>query len=183
MVYSQNFFLYWMPTYLIEFRHFSLKNMGHLAPLPLFAGAVGVLFGGIITDYLAKKTGNHKWSRRGVCIAGLLGAAISIIPAALTSNHLLVLIYLTIANFFTQMVNAPSCAASLDIAGGYAGIVYAVMNMIAQGAGAMSMIIFGVLAQRGYWLAPFFITAAILTGAALLWMFAINTERTVLQRS
>jgi MFS family permease len=183
MVYSQNFFLYWMPTYLIEFRHFSLKNMGHLAPLPLFAGAVGVLFGGIITDYLAKKTGNLKWSRRGVCIAGLLGAAISIIPAALTSNHLLVLIYLTIANFFTQMVNAPSCAVSLDIAGGYAGIVYSVMNMVAQGAGAMSMIVFGALVQRGYWLAPFFIIAAILTGAALLWAFAINPERSVLERS
>ncbi len=182
-VYSQNFFLYWMPTYLVEFRHFSLKNMGRLAPVPLFAGGVGVLVGGVLTDYLAKKTGNLKWSRRGICIAGLVGAAISIIPAALASNHVLVVICLTIANFFTQMVNAPSCAASLDIAGGYAGIVFAVMNMIAQGAGATSMIIFGALVQRGYWLAPFLITAAILTGAALLWAFVINPERTVLQRS
>ncbi len=182
-VYSQNFFLYWMPTYLVEFRHFSLKNMGRLATLPLFAGCVGVLLGGILTDYLAKKTGNLKWSRRGVCIAGLLGAAIFIIPAALTSNHVLVVICLTFANFFTQMVNAPSCAVSLDIAGGYAGIVFSLMNMIAQAVGATSMIVFGALVQRGYWLAPFLIIAAILTGAALLWAFAINPERSVLERS
>ena len=129
----------------MEFRHFSLKNMGRLAPLPLFAGSVGVIVGGVLTDYLAKETGNRKWSRRGICIAGLLGAAISIVPAALASNHVLVVICLTIANFFTQMVNAASCAASLDIAGGYAGIVFAVMNMIAQGAGATLMIIFGSL--------------------------------------
>jgi sugar phosphate permease len=182
-VYSQNFFLYWMPTYLMEFRHFSLKHMGNLAPLPLFAGCVGVMVGGILSDYLAKKTGNLKWSRRGVCIAGLLGAAISIIPAALASSHVVVVICLIIANFFTQMVNAPSCAVSLDIAGGYAGIVYSVMNMIAQTAGAASMIIFGALAQRGYWIAPFYIIAAILTGAALLWAFAINPERSVLERA
>ena len=48
--YGSYFFWYWMPTYLMEVHHFSLKGMGLLAPLPLFAGAIGVITGGFVTD-------------------------------------------------------------------------------------------------------------------------------------
>jgi MFS family permease len=181
--YSLYFFWYWLPTYLLEFRHFSLKNMGYLAPLPLLGGSVGVVIGGIITDYALRKTGNLKWSRRGVAIAAMVGAAIAIVPAALLTNPVSVIICLVLCNFFVSLCSAPSWATSMDIAGGYAGTVSSVMNMIGQFAGSLSAIIFGALAQRGFWVAPFFIMAGVLLGVALLWLFAINPERSVLERS
>jgi sugar phosphate permease len=181
--YTAYFFWYWLPTYLLEFRHISLKNMGYLAPLPLFAGAVGVVVGGIITDYAYKKTGNLKWSRRGICIVAMLGSALFAIPAGTMDKAVPVVICLILCNFFVSLCSAATWAVSIDIAGGYAGSVSAIMNMIAQLIGSLSAIIFGILVQRGYWVAPFYLTSAVTIASALLWAFAINPERTVLERS
>jgi sugar phosphate permease len=181
--YSLYFSWYWLPTYLLEFRHFSLKNMGYLAPLPLLGGSVGVVVGGIATDYVMRKTGNLKWSRRAICITAMVGAAIAIVPAALLTKPVPVIICLILCNFFVSLCSAPTWAVSMDIAGGYAGTVSSVMNMIGQFAGSLSAIVFGALVQKGFWVAPFFIMCAVLIGVALLWMFAINPERTVLERS
>ncbi len=71
----------------------------------------------------------------------------------------------------------------MDVAGGYAGTVSSVMNMIGQFAGSLSAIVFGALVQKGFWVAPFVIMSAILIGVALLWAFAINPERSVLERN
>lgn len=180
--YSLYFFWYWMPTYLLEFRHMNLKTMGFLAPLPLLGGSVGVVVGGIVTDYLLKKTGNLRWSRRGVCISAMVFSAMCIVPAALFANPVAVIVSLVLCNFFVSLSSAPTWAVSLDIAGGYAGTVSAVMNMIAQLAGSVSAIVFGALVQKGHWIAPFFVMAAVLIGSALLWAFFIDPERSVLER-
>jgi len=181
--YTGYFFWYWMPTYLLEFRHISLKNMGYLAPLPLFAGALGVVVGGIISDYAFKKTGNLKWSRRGVCIAAMVGSALFAIPAGTMAKPVAVVLCLILCNFFISLSSGTTWAVAMDISGGYAGSVSAIMNMIGQFAGSISAIIFGALVQRGYWVAPFYLTAAVTITSALLWAFAINPERTVLERS
>jgi len=181
--YSLYFFWYWMPTYLMEFRHISLKSMGYLAPLPLFGGSVGVMVGGLITDHLLRKTGNLKFSRRAVCISALLLSAVSIVPAALFAKPVPVIIGLILCNFFVSLCSAPTWATSLDIAGGYAGTVSAVMNMIGQLAGSVSAIVFGALVQKARWIAPFYIMAVILVGSAMLWAFVIDPERTVLERA
>jgi len=67
-VYCLWIFLTWLPSYLVEYRHFSLVAMGFYAALPLFAGAIGDTFGGWLTDYLLKKTGRTVLSRRIVAI-------------------------------------------------------------------------------------------------------------------
>ena len=43
----------------------------------------------------------------------------------------------------------------MDISGGYAGSVSAIMNMIAQLSGSVSAIVFGVLVQGGHWMRRF----------------------------
>jgi hypothetical protein len=54
--------------------------------------------------------------------------------------------------------------------------------MIAQLSGSLSAIVFGVLVQGGHWVLPFYLTSGVAIGAALLWLFFINPERTVLER-
>ena len=180
--YTAYFFWYWMPTYLLEYRHMNLKTMGWVASMPLLAGSIGVVVGGIITDQLYRKTKNLKWSRRGVCIASMIGSAIFIVPAGTLTSAAAVVICLILANFFISLCSGPTWAVSIDISGGYAGSVSAIMNMIAQIAGSVSAFVFAALAQGGHWDRPFYITAAIALGSALLWLFFINPERTVLER-
>ena len=53
-VYCLWIFLSWLPSYLVEFRHFTLLKVGLFASLPLWAGVVGDTVGGLATDYLLK---------------------------------------------------------------------------------------------------------------------------------
>jgi sugar phosphate permease len=68
-------YLIWFPTYLKEHRGMTLKEMGFYASLPLLAGTLGDLLGGIASDFLAHRTGNLKLARRGVAMFGFLMAA------------------------------------------------------------------------------------------------------------
>jgi predicted MFS family arabinose efflux permease len=141
------------------------------------------MVGGVLSDYLLRKTGSLKWSRCSIGIVSLAGAAIAIIPAAFFAKPVPVMICLIVCNFLVQLNNAPCWAVCLDIGGGYAGMVSSVMNMLAQLAAALSAILFGMFVQKGFWIAPFFVMAVILFGGALLWAFAINPERTVVERA
>jgi predicted MFS family arabinose efflux permease len=153
-----------------------------LAPLPLFAGAIGVLAGGVATDIVYKRTKTLKWSRRAVCIVGMLGAAIMMLPSALASDPVLTVILLGVCNFFISMTVAPSWAAAMDVAGEFSGSVSSVMNMVGQAAGSVSAIIFGFLVEWVSWLAPFYAISAVMLGSALLWAFLIDPERLVTER-
>jgi len=62
-IYSLWFFLSWLPSYLVEYRKFTLIKMGFFASLPLMAGVVGDTFGGWLTDKLLVKSNNLKFSR------------------------------------------------------------------------------------------------------------------------
>ena len=81
--YGAYFYLTWFPTYLIEYRHLPLKDVGVLASVPLIAAMIGDLAGGLLTDALLRKTGRLAWSRRIVAAPALLGAAVFLVPAAL----------------------------------------------------------------------------------------------------
>jgi MFS family permease len=48
--YGAYFYLTWFPTYLIEYRHLPLKDVGVLASVPLIAAMIGDLAGGLLTD-------------------------------------------------------------------------------------------------------------------------------------
>jgi sugar phosphate permease len=106
-VYCLWIFLSWLPSYLIEFRHFTLIKVGIFASLPLWAGVVGDTVGGLATDWLLKKTGNTKLARRAVAITGLLGCTAFIIPASLTDNAYTAVYCLTASMFFLECTIGP----------------------------------------------------------------------------
>src|SRR5260370_23655405 len=80
--YGSYFFLTCFPTYLLEYRHLSIKSLGIVASLPLLAGMVGDIAGGSLTDRGYKKTGKLKFARRSVAAPCMLSSAACLIPAA-----------------------------------------------------------------------------------------------------
>jgi Major Facilitator Superfamily len=104
-VYCLWIFLSWLPSYLVEFRPFTLLKVGLFASLPLWAGVVGDTVGGLATDYLLKRTGSAKIGRPAVAITGLLGCAVFIVPAALTDDAYTAVYCLTASMFFLEMHN------------------------------------------------------------------------------
>ena len=179
-VYCLWIFLSWLTTYLIEVRHFTLLKGGLLASLPLWAGVIGDTAGGLATDYLLRRTGSAKIARRTVAITGLLGCAVFITPAALTEDAMTAVACLTISMFFLECTIGPSWAVPMDTGGKYSGTVSGMMNMAGNFGGAISPIVFGILAQNGNWAAPFIVAAALLVAGSAIWAFWIDPDKAIL---
>ncbi len=181
-VYCLYIFLSWLPSYLVEARHFTLLKVGLYASLPLFAGVIGDTVGGLATDWLMHKTGNAKLARRSVAVTGLLGCAVFIVPAALTDDALTAVWCLTGAMFFLECTIGPAWAVPMDTGGKYSGTVSGMMNMAGNIGGALSPLVFGYLAQDGHWEWPFIIAAALLVAGAGVWAFWLDPDRSCVEK-
>jgi sugar phosphate permease len=177
--YGAYFYVSWFPTYLFEFRHLSLSSVGYLAPLPLISAMLGDLAGGILTDHVLRKTGNLRLARRVVAAPGLLLAALLLIPAGATDSAMTAVLCLTASNFFLELVLGPAWAVPMDVGGTSSGTVTAVMNMVGAIGASISPLVFGLLVERGSWVAPFYVTAGVLTAGSLIWIFLIDPEKSV----
>jgi sugar phosphate permease len=181
--YGTYFFLTWYPTYLQEYLHFSLKSLGFVASLPLFAGMVGDLTGGWLSDTVYKRTGKLKLARRVVAVPGLLVSGALLIPTAMTHSPWTAVACLAISFFFLELVIGPAWAVPMDVGGESSGTVSSVMNTAGALGASASPVVFGFFAQRGFWIAPFFVTAGVLLGGALIWTFLIDPEVSVVERT
>lgn len=177
--YGAYFYVSWFPTYLLEFRHLSLSSVGYLASLPLISAMVGDLVGGLLTDHVLRITGNLRLARRVVAAPGLSLAALLLIPAATTDSAITAILCLTASNFFLELVLGPAWAVPMDVGGTSSGTVTAVMNMVGAVGASISPLVFGLLVERGSWIAPFYVTAAVLACGALIWIFLIDPEKSV----
>ncbi|HXC31554.1 MAG TPA: MFS transporter [Verrucomicrobiae bacterium] len=181
-IYSLWFFLSWLPSYLVEYRHFTLIKTGLFASMPLAAGVVGDAFGGWLTDKLYVKTNNLRFSRRSVAITAMLGCGTFTMFAALAGNPNTAVYFLTAAMFFLEMTIGPAWAVPMDVGGEFSGTVSGMMNMGGQFVGALSPTVFGLLVSKGAWVAPFAVSAGLLFIGAAIWAFWIDPEQSVIDR-
>jgi hypothetical protein len=77
------------------------------------------------------------------------------------------------------MVVAPAWAVCMDVGGQYSGTVTAIMNCSGALASSFTPVVYGALFDRGMWIMPFFVSAGVLTTGALIWIFLINPEQSV----
>ncbi|QRX82944.1 MFS transporter [Glaciimonas sp. PAMC28666] len=173
-------FLTWLPSYLKDARGFDMKQLALFTALPLMAGVVGDTLGGVLSDYIYKKTGNLKLARRSLLVVGLGGALIFILPAIYTDTALTAVALLALSFFFLELTNAVLWSLPIDIAGKYAGTAGGMMNTGFGIAGMISPAVFGFLVQTtGSYEVPFLISAGLLGVAAVcsLWIDPTNKLR------
>ena len=69
-------FVYLIGKYFLDRHGLDIKNVGWLASLPLWGGALGGIVGGWLNDRLIRQTGNRRWSRSGIGFVGkIIGCA------------------------------------------------------------------------------------------------------------
>jgi sugar phosphate permease len=175
--YCQAVYIDWLPTYLSEYRKFSLKDMGLYASLPLFAGTLANLLGGTISDYAVHRMGNLKMARRVVAIFGFVLAAAAIVPATLTTDSMACVWYTCVAVFGLEFTIGVSWAVPLDIGGDFAGSVSAVMNTGGNIGATLSSFILGYLVNAYGWNVPFLVAAGVCATAAALFLKIDATRR------
>jgi sugar phosphate permease len=177
--FGTNFYLTWYPTYLREHRHLSLQALGLIGSIPLFAGMAGDLAGGGISDFIFKKTGKARLARSTVAAPGFALSGLFLLPAAKTEVAWTSILCLAASFFFLELVIGPAWAVPMDVGGPFSGTVTGVMNMAGALAASVTPLVFGYYFGKGAWMAPFFITSAVMLAGALIWSFLINPETSV----
>jgi sugar phosphate permease len=132
----------WIPSYLVKARGLNLISMGVTASMPFFAGTVGLIVGGFISDkYFVGK-------RRNLIILSEILGAISLYLTYTTVAQGLAFTYLTLSGFFVCMAFGAIWALPMNILPvNVMGSSSSFINFAGQIAGFISPIVMGLLVQ------------------------------------
>jgi len=134
---------YWYPTYLQEGRGVSADLSKWLSGMVLGAGAFGCFFGGWLTDFLLRTTGNPRWSRTAQSVVGAGLAASGLLASVFIGNTVLSSVLVAIACFGLQLQLPAWWASGTQISGKHLGALMGLMNMIGNVGGGILQILFG----------------------------------------
>lgn len=159
------FFVSWLPTFLTEEHGLTLLRTGVYATLPLGFGAVGCVAGGVLSDWLVKRTGNVRWARRAIGIAAFALAAAGFALAALARDPLAAVLCLAFAQLAHDLALPVAWATVVEVGGRLGGATAGFMNMASSVSAMLS-------ATAAPWLAATFGTFHAMLAAAAVSYFA-----------
>ncbi len=149
-------YLNWIPSYFVQNFGFDLKKSALFTTGVLIAGVVGDTAGGVLSDWLLKRTGSLLVARRNLMLIGLLGCFASMLPLVFARDSGIALLCLSLAFLFGELIVAPIWVVPMDIAPKYAASASGMMNFGFGIAGIVSPVVFGLIVDRtGNWGFPF----------------------------
>ena len=150
--FADNIYSNWIPLFLSQVHHLEFKKMGIFAALPLLGGAIAGVLGGALNDYWIARTGNRRWSRAGVAMAGKGMAAVLMFAAGIFYDRPYVFCMFL---FFIKLCGDWSLTSSwgvvADIGGRTTASVFAVQNSVAGLGLIAAPIVFGYVADHYGW--------------------------------
>ena len=162
-------YLNWIPSYFSHEYHLKLQSSAIFAFGVFAAGVVGDTLGGLLSDYILKRTGNVDRARTGVIITGFLGSFCFTLPLVFVHDLTVSAICLSAAFFCAELIVAPIWAAPMDITPEFSGSAAGFMNFGFGLAGIISPVVFGIaIDATGRWDLPFIGSLAFLIAGALL---------------
>lgn len=140
------FFATWFPIYLVEQRHMPILQAGLMSAVPAIFGFIGGVLGGILSDWLLRRTGSATLARKAPLLAGMLLAMI-IIAANYADDQRLVILIMTLA-FFGKGVASLGWAVIADMSPReLLGVTGGIFNMVGNTAGIVMPIVVGYIVK------------------------------------
>jgi sugar phosphate permease len=170
-------FILWFPTYLVEARGFSRMGMGMVGMLPTGASFLGVIAGGVISDYLLKKGFSARTARAR--FPGLsVGASLPFLLVAVTTASVTLSVILFVCFYFIlSLAVSGYWSMPLELNPRLVGAISGVMNTAGNLAGIFGPITAGVIVARtGNWVLPFYVAAACGVVCSLTFVFLVSTK-------
>ena len=169
-------FLSWIPLYFLQKHGLDIKHSALFSSGVFFAGVVGDTLGGVVSDWLLRRTGSRNVARRNLVVVGMLGAMVSLVPLMLTQDVVSVAICLSLGFFFAELTIGPMWAIPMDIAPRYSGTASGLMNVGSALAAIVSPVAAGwMIDKTGNWTWPFVGSMALMALGAIL-AFAMRPE-------
>jgi sugar phosphate permease len=174
--FSGNFITNWLPTYLKNHRGLTDEETAWLSGLPLAFGIVSCVLGGMLSDWISRRTGNANLGRRLVGCTSLALAGLTILLPIWVDEVLLLALTFSLAFFFNDGTMGPAWASCADIGERHAGTLSGAMNMTGAFLAAVAMTFAGVLFDRHLDEVVFIAFACSYVLGALCWL-AVDVTR------
>jgi sugar phosphate permease len=179
--FAGNFITSLLPLYLRDSLQLSDTDTAWISGLPLACGIVSCLLGGVLSDWLIRRTGSRKWGRRLVGGTALLLAGLACL-SALRAHEVWLVAFSFCAWFFcSDLTMGPAWASCADVGERYAGTLSGAMNMTGAFLGAVGMGLAGRLLHRGLADTMFLVFACSYALAALCWL-AVDVTKPLVPR-
>jgi len=167
------FFITWLPTYLQDpnGRALDQATAAKYAIFPLLFGGLGSLTCGVLSNWLAQKTGSVRLTRRALAVAGFFGAACMLVLCIRTQDPLYAMLMMGMASFFNDLVMPGAWGACMDVGGKYAGTLSGSMNMMGNMAGFVAPPLGGYIlrATNNDWNTFLYVMAGVYLVGTLCW--------------
>jgi ACS family glucarate transporter-like MFS transporter len=160
----------WLPTYLVQARGFTMHQMGWIGMLPVAGGLVGVLGGGIVSDWLIKRGVSITWARKGIPAIAVAISAPFLALATAISSPISAVFAITVFQLLTTCGLVAFWSIPVEMNTRLAGSIASIMNFGGNFGGFFSPMVAGFLVkQTGDWSLPFYSAAlGCLVGAVVL---------------
>ncbi len=119
----------WYPKYLQSARGADPGLSSRLASMVLGSGALATILGGWFSDWLVRRTGDHRWGRTAQAVAGYGIAALGILASVWTESTTMASVYVAVTAFGVQLSLPCWWACATQVSGRHVGALFGLMNM------------------------------------------------------
>ncbi len=166
------FFVTWMPTYFTREFGISLTRSGFYSSLPLAAGALGCVFGGVIADALTRRSGSLVLGRRAVGFGGFLLGAAGYLAAISMHSPGAAVACLALASGAHDLTLPVLWATCTDAGGKFGGSSAGFINLASCISGVAAPLLAAKLEQMfGSFNSVFYVAAGLYVLGAITWLF------------
>jgi len=169
------FLVTWFPRYLLENHQVPILERGLMASTPLFAGWLGMLGGGRLTDWLVGRVG-LRWGRRIPWAFSRFIAMGAFLICPLLETPWAVTAALAVVAISNDLGVAPAWAFFQDVGGKYVGSILGWGNMWGNLGAAVSPILLAWVVESWGWNEMFMVCAAAFFVAG---SFALGIDATI----
>jgi sugar phosphate permease len=158
-----------IPRFFKNEYHLDLQKAALFSSGVFFAGFLGDMSGGFVSDKLFEKTRSLNIARQYLVAIMMVLCCASLLPILFSHDITVVSIALSAGFFFAEFTIGPMWAIPMDIAPKFSGTASGMMNTGSAFAAIVSPLVFGwIVDKTGHWTWPFVGSMALmLFGAAL----------------
>ncbi len=158
----------WLPSYFLRMHNLNLKSVGWYLTIPWLVGALFLKAGGIISDYLYKKTGSKRLARSHLIWSSQLLAAVCFVVLSFTHSLGLSILFLSLGLGFGLMPQPAFFSVNIDVAKERSGAAQGVTSSCLSLAGIIAPALTGWLIDlTGNYQGAFLLLAG-MTGIAVV---------------
>jgi nitrate/nitrite transporter NarK len=142
---------------------------------------LGGLVGGIISDWLLRRTGSARLSRQGMACAGTAVCAAVAVGAYFAEGAIVAVLFLSVAAFCAYASGVCAYATAITMGGKRVAVVFATMNMCGNiGAGVFPFAVGQIAGGTGNWNLTILLFGGMYAGASVCWAL-LNPKGTLFE--